>query len=391
MTPAYFIPIVLAMVACAPATLDGSSDDGGGGETDTGSGSSTDTDTDTDADTDTDTGRDTGTDTDTDTESECEDVSLCDDGLDCTEDDCDAEGRCIWRPLETCDWPASLPPDVDALAGLDTDFRISLSGATWNPVERALWVVRGDGARVWRIVEDGTGGWQIEDSASLGSRDIESVVVSDPSGAPHFLHVLVEHEEVVAAFDVSTPGTAELVSTWPTSEYLETSGSRGSEGLAFVPDAQLDAWGFTDGEGELRTSQLGHGGLFFVGTQNGGDIHVFDLSADDDTVEEVGVYTTGYDDTSGLEFDADTGRLYIWHGGSENDLQVVRLSSTSSGGSRSFDLEATFDHPRTDNFEGFALFGTEDCVDGGRPVAFTIDDGGDRALDISRDWPLGCE
>ena len=369
MTPAsHLFPIVLALVACAPVQVDGSSDKGPGADADA----------------------DTDSDTDSDTESDCEDASHCDDGLDCTEDDCDADGRCLWRPLDTCTWPASLPPEVDALASLDTDFRISLSGATWNPVERELWVVRGDGAQVWRIVEDQSGGWEIEDGASLGNRDIESVTLSDPAGEPHLLHVLVEHDEVVTAFDVSNPGTADVVRTWPTNDYLETAGSRGSEGMAFVPDSQLEDWDFTDGEGDSRTSQLGYGGLFFVGTQNGGDIHVFDLSSDDDTVEEVGVYATGYQDTSALEFDADSGRLYIWHGGSENDLQVVRLSSESSGDTRSFDLEATFDHPGDDNFEGFALFGTEDCVDGGRPIAFTIDDGGDRALDIVPDWPLGC-
>jgi hypothetical protein len=58
--------------------------------------------------------------------------------------------------------------------------------------------------------------------------------------------------------------------------------------MTFVPDDALAAWGFVDGDGQPRTSALGYGGLFFVGTQNGGAVHVFDLSATDDTVEQVG-------------------------------------------------------------------------------------------------------
>jgi hypothetical protein len=158
--------------------------------------------------------------------------------------------------------------------------------------------------------------------------------------------------------------------------------------MTFVPDDALRAWGFVDDEGAPRESRLGHGGLFFVGTQNGGAIHVFDLSDVDEQVEQVGEYPTGYEDTSALEFDHSTGRLYTWHGGDDNDLEVARLSSTESGDSRSFDVEAVFDYPGTDNLEGLALLGTEDCVDGVRPLVFTIDDGDERALDVYTDWPL---
>ena len=319
---------------------------------------------------------------------DCEAAS-CDDGLDCTQDECDPQGRCIHSPLETCEWPASLPPDVDALASLDEDFRISLSGAAWNAEERALWVVRGDGAQAWSLVEDGAGGWEIEDQASLGNRDVESVVIVDPVGAPKVLHVLIELRELVMAFDLSEPGVATELATWPTDDWLSASGTHGSEGMTFVPNEALEAWGFVDVEGQPRTGTLGYGGLFFIGTQNGGAINVFDLSNTKEEVELVGSYPTASEDTSGLEFDADTGRLYVWHGGDDNDLELMRLSSTDAGnGERRFDTEAIFDYPGDDNLEGFALTGIEDCGPNGRPFFFTIDDGGARALDRYPDWPL---
>lgn len=356
----------LLFLACAPGTITVPSDTGAGSATP----------------------EDSGNDTDTaaaaDTAADC----ACDDGLDCTTDSCDDQDRCIYTSVDTCAWPAALPPDVTGLGELEVDFGISLSGAAWNADSRQLWVVRGDGAQAWSLVEDGAGGWKIEYEVALGEIDAESVVVVDPVGKPAMLHVLVEHEEVVRAFDVSDPAVPLPRGFWDTSPWLEVSGSRGSEGMAFVPDEALAEWGFTDADGALRTSSLGLGGLFFVGTQNGGAIHVFDLSATDETVEEVGVYQTARDDTSALEFDPDTGRLYVWHGGANNDLEIVRLSSTKAGAERSFDSEAVFDYPGNDNLEGMALMGTEDCGDEGRPMFFTMDDGGTRALDVYPNWPL---
>lgn len=313
----------------------------------------------------------------------------CDDGLDCTTDACDDQGRCVYSATDVCEWPASMPPDVTALGGLDEDFEISLSGATWNAATRELWVIRGNGATGWTLVEDGAGGWAIDQKVDLGRLDLESVTLTDPDGAPGLIHVVMELDEMVTAFDVSS-GTASQLTTWDTSPWLPTSGSRGSEGLAFVPDDALEEWGFVDGDGAPRTSALGYGGLFFVGTQNGGSIHVFDLSSTDDAVDHVGEYGTSREDTSGLEFDAGTGRLYVWHGGDDNDLEIVRLSSTEASGARSFDTEMIFDYddPDVPNIEGIALMGTEDCVDGERSLFFTIDDGFERALDVYTDWPL---
>lgn len=311
---------------------------------------------------------------------------VCDDGLACTDDTTDAEGRCVYSAVDVCDWPASVPPDVTALADLEDSFRISLSGATWNPVARELWVVRGNGATAWRLLEAGDS-WAIDAEWDLGDIDAESIVLSDPAAEPELVHVLIELDEVIMSFDLSS-GDAVEVRTWDTTPWLTAKGTRGSEGMTFVPDTALAAWGFVDGDGNARTSTLGYGGLFFTGTQNGGVISAFDLSANDDAVELVGEFATGREDVSALEFDPSTGRLYVWHGGDDNDLEVMRLSSTLRDGARAFDVEAVFDYPGDDNLEGFAITGIEDCVDGVRPLFFTMDDGGDRALDVYADWPL---
>ena len=377
------LPLLLACTARDTGEPYDSRGAPGEGDADTDGDADSDTDSDTDADTDS----DTDSDTDTDTGPDC--AVLCDDGLDCSLDACDANDRCVHTPLEECDWPASLPPDVQALASLDPDFQSALSGATWDAVNRHLWVVRGQGAAMWRLVEDGAGGWRIDDEWDMGSRDLESLVVPDPVGAPDTVVLMVELVEVIAQFDVSG-SDAELVKIWDTSDYLDTTGNSGSEGLTFVPDEALEAWGFVDGDGKPRTSLLGMGGLFFEGTQDGGAIHVFDLSATDESFEEVGVYQTSHTDVSALEFDADTGRVYIWAGGF-NDLEVVRLSSVAIGGVRQFETEYVFDYPGSDNIEGLALAGLEDCGPSGRPMFFTTDDGDERALDVYMDWPLSCD
>jgi hypothetical protein len=236
-------------------------------------------------------------------------------------------------------------------------------------------------------VEDGAGGYVIDGEWALGDLDLESVTVVDPVGAPLLLHVMVEIDEVILAVDLSQDPPVR-VRTWDTSPWLPLSGSLGSEGLAFVPDDALSTWGFVDGEGAPRTSRLGMGGLFFVGHQNGGLVHVFDLSATGVEVEPVGTYATARNETAALEFDAGTGRLYVWHGDS-NDLEVVRLSSSDLGGERRvLDSEYVFDHPGLGNLEGFALAGLEDCGPTGRPFFFATDDGAERALDVGLDWPL---
>lgn len=351
---------------------------------------------DTDTDAQTDTGSDSaGTAETADTGETC----TCDDGLDCSTEACDPLGRCLVTPVSVCAWPAVAPEDATSLAGADPGLEENQSGATWNPVTRELWVVRNAGpSGIWRLVEDGPGSWVVdtdpdgEPAVWTDVGDAESLVLVDPIGAPTLLHVLDEGEASIVAFDLTVAEEEpEPLRTWDLSSWLPDADPFGAEGLAFVQDDLLAAWDFVDGDGVPRASTLGMGGLMFVAHQNGGQVWVFDLAPESDAVVHVATFDTARSETSGLELDPSTGRLYLWHGENDNDLEVTRLSSTDRGGRlRKLDTEYVFDHPGEGNLEGVALMGTGDCADGGRPLFLIEDDGGERSIELYPDWPIGC-
>lgn len=320
----------------------------------------------------------------------------CDDHLACTEDALDAEGRCVATPLYDCGWPAAAPSGAldrtSTAPGLDQD----LSGIAWNPAARELWLARNAGpSEVWRLVPDGAGGWALDSDAyglpsiwsDLG--DLEGIAVPDPS-QPRAVVVLDEGTDRLLRYDLTTSGFAGLLGAWDLSPYLPDAPPLGPEAVTFVPDAALAAWGFVDDAGAPALSARGMGALAFVGHQNGGQIYVFDLDPAGDALALVATLDTARDETSGLEFDASSGRLYVWHGGAWNDLEVARLSSTAGPTRRALDVEAVFDQPDDGNLEGMALLGVEDCGPLGRALLLADDDGGARSLLEYPDWPLGC-
>ncbi len=328
-------------------------------------------------------------------------IALCDDGFDCTEDACDDQDRCIYTSLETCDWPASNPADALSLADLDPDggLRVSVSGVGHDPATGAVWLVRNAGPEgVWRLMPDGAGGYVIDeddqgdpavwiDFASYPEDDFEGIAVVDTS-PPDVVYLMEESSAQILAVNLTRAGITGAEGRWDVSEWVAPNGVLGPEGLTFVPDAILADQGFVDGDGLPRTSVGGMGGLMFVAHQSGGLLHAFDLY-DNGAVDLVGVYETGHVESSGLEVDAVTGRLYVWHGGI-NHLEVARLSSTEGGtaGQRLLDSEYVFDLPSMGNVEGVEIIG--DCADGVRPLAVVTDDGAERSVLVYTDWPLGC-
>ncbi|MEQ1504885.1 MAG: hypothetical protein ABMB14_21805 [Myxococcota bacterium] len=325
-----------------------------------------------------------------------DDCPQCDDGLACSIDTCDADGACSYEPAYDCPWPALA---VQWLLETEPALEVSLSGAAWDPVNHRLWVVRNSGgAAVWRLVQDAIGRWIVDedtahvraewlDVSGLSGLDLESLTIPDPVGAPDVVYLMAEGDEQIVAFDLSVPGEAEPVGVWDTSPYLPLLDQLGSEGLTFVPDGALAAAGFVDGDGLPRVSAGGMGGLFFVGHQNGGKVYAFDLGAFD-TVAHVGTFDTARLDTSGLEFDAATNRLYLWHGVT-NTLEITRLTSSDTGGTyRKLDTEYVFQHPSDMNLEGIAVTGGDDCADGTRSLFLIADDGGPASIQLYSDWPL---
>jgi hypothetical protein len=301
-------------------------------------------------------------------------------------------------------WPAEPLTDAVNLTGIEgpgsNDFYFDLSGAVWNPSTRTLWICRnGPGSstsKLWAIVEDGSGGFEVDDDNGLrgewtGFGDLEAVTQADWD--EDVVYLLIEGQERIREYDVSTYGTAVLLNDWDTSPFLPQSGGSGAEGITFVPDAHLAAAGFVDATGSSYTSTGGMGGLMFVGHQNGGGIYVFDLDRNSGSFNFVGEYLTDYSETAALEFDRSVGLLYVWHDSSFDVLSVMDLTSTSVAGMsyRQFNVVESFQGPSHANNEGLAIVSSADCSMGGRDLFMTTDDGGSASLFWYREFSPGCD
>ena len=279
------------------------------------------------------------------------------------------------------------------------DFHSDLSGASWNPVTRRLWVCRngpgGDQSKFWALVEDGAGSLRVDERAGrrgewTGFGDLESLTQVDLDA--DVIYLLVEGEERVKAFDVSVYGTATLLHDWDLRGWLPLNGGYGAEGLAFVPDSFLAANGFVDKDGNPYVSRRGMGGLMLVGHQNGGAVFAFDLNRINGTFDFVGEYRTGYAEIAGLMFDRSTGRLYIWHDDAYDTLETSSLASDPVAGQtyRRLRIERAFYGPDHRNNEGFAVMPVAECVNGMRSAFMTIDGGGYSSLLWYRQFSEGC-
>lgn len=300
-------------------------------------------------------------------------------------------------------WPAEPVGSATNLTSVEgpepNDFHSDLSGAFWNESTRRLWVCRngpgGDQSKFWALVEDGPGSFKVDERAGLrgewtGFGDLEEITQANLS--EDTVYLMIEGEESVKEYDVSTYGTAVLRHNWNLSAFLPLNGGYGAEGLAFVPDGFLAAAGFVDRNGQPYTSRNGMGGLMFVGHQNGGAVFAFDLNRFNGTFDFVGEYRTGYAETAGLMFDRSTGRLYIWHDDAFDTLETTTLASDPVSGQsyRRFRIERAFDGPDHRNNEGFAVMPISECVDGRRSAFMTIDGGGFSSLLWYRQFTEGC-
>ncbi len=298
-------------------------------------------------------------------------------------------------------WPAEAFASAENLTYIDsTGFGVNLSGAAWNPVSRKLWLVRNGGpggSKLWVLRENGSGGFEVDYKNGLRGEwsnfnDLEAIALADFNN-PDVVYLLIEGEERIKRYNISTYGTAILERNWNTSPHLPLNGGSGAEALAFIPDSFLTAQGFVDPAGNPRTSQNGMGGLMFVGHQNGGRIYVFDLNPNNDSFTYVGAYRTNYSETADLAFDRSTGYLYVFHGANHNHTEVVSLASTVNGSERKLVTLVDYNRPTgsatNSNMEGIAVVETSDCADGKRDFFLTIDDGGADSLFRFRNFPCG--
>ena len=181
-----------------------------------------------------------------------------------------------------------------------------------------------------------------------------------PTPRPTTVYLINERSSQLRAFDVSVNGSPQRIATWDFSKWMPANHKRnkGLEGITFVPDAWLVESGFVDGEGNAWIeSSGGLGGLMLASHQGNGHIFAFDLDIAGNGVTFVGEYTTGRTDSSGLEFDRVTGKLYIWHNIGDNYLEIVSLRSEPvDEDTRRFVSLSEYVGPRREgNLEGIAI------------------------------------
>ena len=330
-------------------------------------------------------------------------IESCDDGLDCTQDSCHPTG-CEFLITGSCDWPAegamealNLTSVQGGLGVLPNDLHDNLSGAVWNPETETLWLCRNGGpSGIWAVQRDAGGDYSLATKGGdpaewWGFGDLEGLTLAD-FDEPETLYLIIEGQERIKEVDLSTYGAAVVTNDWDTSPHLPLNGWQGAEGITFVPDEFLAEQGFVDGDGLPYTSTEGMGGLMLVGHQAGGRIYAFDLNRLTGDFIFVGEYLTEKKETAGLEFDRSTGLLYIWHGISDNFLEVTQLSSAEVGGYRKLDALRIYEgfSPLplgSNNREGVAILPVEECVDGHRGLFVTTDDGGYSSLLLFQQFP----
>jgi hypothetical protein len=278
---------------------------------------------------------------------------------------------------------------------------LNVSGATWNPETRTLWVVKQDGT-FWEIGYDaGADTFMVLRTLALPSGtggDVESCTQVD--FALDDLYTLSESQGRLAR-TVNLLGTPIVAHVWnlevSNNGYAlppETPSGDGAEGLAFVPDAALLAAGFRYPNGSsFAGSTRGMGGLIFVGHQVQGRLHVFDVNpAVSEEFVNHGSFLTSANETCGLEFDGSVGYLYLWHNpdSTANTLEISRLTSNVNLGVLDPFVVQDAGMP-TGNFEGVAIVSWASCgAYGSGPferTLFLAQDGGSPNLLAFREFP----
>jgi|APSaa5957512535_1039671.scaffolds.fasta_scaffold01771_7 hypothetical protein len=253
-------------------------------------------------------------------------------------------------------WPAETWETSTNLTELDDGFGSDVSGAHFNPVTKRLWVADNGGQFV-AMVPDGEGSYVVDyqDEARAywkSGGDCEGITQVDYN--ENSVYIMAEREHLIRKYDTSQYGDVKLLHQWNIRPFVPAYNGAGPEGIAFVPDEWLAKSGFTKPDGTaFPKSSNGMGGLMLVAHQNGGKVYAFDLGVDSDVVSFIGAYGTNTRESSGLEFNRSSGKLYVWHNVGGNSLEEVSLKSTNG----TFDSLRTWASPKGGNLECIAIMG----------------------------------
>ncbi len=268
--------------------------------------------------------------------------------------------------LAASPWPAESNTSALKLTSLDSEFTHDMSGASWNPSNQTFWVCNNNPGIFWLLAQDAAGNWHIATNASgtqarwtVGG-DLEGICQADYTQPVVYL---LNEDGWIIEYNIATYGVATTNRLWDIRAFCPEIGGLGPEAITFTPNDWLRREGFCDQAGQPYTATNGLGGLMFVGSQIGGDVHAFDLKTNANTFTYVGSNQTSRAETADLAFDRATGKLYLWHNLDANYLEVAELNSTTNSSVRRLRTLIEYTGPRTGNLEGFALVSTPETID----------------------------
>jgi hypothetical protein len=298
-------------------------------------------------------------------------------------------------------------PGKNEVKTLDTkdQFKSDLSGLTYEPGATAasgiLWAVNNLSGTLFRLVQTANGfipdvanGWSagkaLRYPGGSGVPDAEGVTLG--ANVADGLYVCAEHDGADAStsrlsvlrYDVAAAGaTLNASHEWNVTALLPKVGANtGVEAITWVPDAFLTAKGFFD-EAKMHVyapaDYANHGaGLFFLGVEETGKLHVLALNHANGTAALVATIATPNPGVMGLEFDRDAGNLWFnCDEGCNNQSGVLDIDTKAGSATFGrFVVRRQFLRPATlpdSNNEGIAIAPATDCNAGFKRFFWTDD------------------
>ena len=262
-------------------------------------------------------------------------------------------------------WPSeNWSAATNLTAVMDGNGVTDLSGLHFNAVNNRLYAVQGDGHL--RVLQRNSANNTFSQIAYKTLSGGPEGITQANLNANEFYTIDENNYEIRRYTHTANFSTVSLYKHWnllASPSPMQDTGNNGCEGIVFIADSYLAAIGFiSEQTGQAYTSVKGLGGLFFVASQDGGYIWVFDVNPNaNDDFAYVGKYKTNRAESCELSFDNSTGLLYILHDiAGNNKLEVTNLSTfITGGGNRKFvtlnEFLLTNPGDANENIEGFAM------------------------------------
>lgn len=308
---------------------------------------------------------------------------------------------CVADPDALAPWPGL--PEIGVVDEPST-FSSNLSGLHYQPgltsAEAVLWATLNGPSKLYRMVAVGDrwlpapGEWSegklLTYPDGLGQPDSEGVTKAEWDGAG--IYVATERNNEVSGtsrlsvlrYDETSEGST-LVATheWNLTGQLPAVGANaGLEAITWIPDSTLLAAGFRDeflGVPYEPTTYPDHGtGLFVVGVEGTGDLHVLALNHADNTTVVVATFNSGNPTVMSLEFDRDAAVLWAGCDNSCNNELTWFMLDTTAGSPTAGAFAPTkriappSGLPNTNN-EGIAFAPAAECNGGARSFFWSDD------------------